>query len=77
MEYEKSDGLSDQHFITCSQCLEVIQPYLTYEVGDAMISNYHCDQCCYSFSIYSITKDKLAEIKGISVPMEMHEMEDK
>ena len=56
-----------------------------------MISNYHCEQCCYTFSIYSITKTKLAEIQGLTAKeigewrtmeeelevMEQHEMEDK
>ena len=79
-----------KNFITCSQCLRKLIPTLEFEKGEAMVSNYHCDKCCYSFSIYSITKTKLAEIQGISPTkakieiladelevMEQHEMEDK
>jgi hypothetical protein len=40
---------------------------------NATASTYHCEQCCYSFSIYSYTK----ELEAISAPMERHEMEDK
>ena len=65
-----------------------LTPTLEYEKGEAMVSNYHCEQCCYSFSIYSITKDKLAEIEGHTISagqwsleeeleVEQHEMEDK
>jgi len=60
-------------------------PTLEYEKGEAMVSNYHCEQCCYSFSIYSITKTKLAEMQDHPVIsdddeiilLEQHEMEDK
>ena len=57
-----------KNFITCSNplCARELKPTLEYEKGEAMVSNYHCEQCCYSFSIYSITKTKLAEIQGIS-----------
>ena len=82
-----------KNFITCSNplCNRQLQPTLEYEKGEAMISNYHCEQCCYTFSIYSITKTKLAEIQGLTAKeigawstmeeelevMEQHEMEDK
>ena len=83
--------MNDKNFITCSQCLRELIPTLEYEVGEAMVSNYHCDKCCYSFSIYSITKTKLAEIQGLTAKeigewrtmeeelevIEQHEMEDK
>jgi len=58
--------MNDKNFITCSQCMRELTPTLEFEKGEAMVSNYHCEQCCYSFSIYSITKTKLAEIQGIS-----------
>ena len=71
-----------KNFISCSQCMRELTPTLGYEKGEAMVSNYHCEQCCYSFSIYSITKTKLAEIQGFPMEeelevMEQHEMEDK
>ena len=82
-----------KNFITCSNplCNRELKPTLEYEKGEAMISNYHCEQCCYTFSIYSITKTKLAEIQGLTAKeigewrtmeeelevMEQHEMEDK
>ena len=77
-----------KNFITCSNplCARELKPTLEYEKGEAMVSNYHCEQCCYSFSIYSITKTRLAEIQGENhfikvadelLPMEQHEMEDK
>jgi hypothetical protein len=79
--------MNDKNFITCSQCLRELipTPTLEFEEGEAMISDYHCEQCCYSFSIYSITKTKLAEIKDYPVIsdddeiilLEQHEMEDK
>ena len=58
-------------------------PTLEYEKGEAMVSNYHCEQCCYSFSIYSITKTRLAEMQdhpvydADEIMLEQHEMEDK
>jgi len=57
-----------KNFITCSNplCARELKPTLEYEKGEAMVSNYHCEQCCYSFSIYSITKTRLAEIQGIT-----------
>ena len=78
-----------KNFITCSNplCARELKPTLEYEKGEAMVSNYHCEQCCYSFSIYSITKTKLAEIQGLEqyplidpvndIVVEQHEMEDK
>ena len=78
-----------KNFITCSNplCARELKPTLEYEKGEAMVSNYHCEQCCYSFSIYSITKTKLAEIQGDKTMkglysieeelLEQHEMEDK
>jgi len=85
-----------KNFITCSQCMREITPTLEnrfvtwtapYENTESMVSNYHCEQCCYSFSIYSITKTKLAEIQGDKTMkglysieeelLEQHEMEDK
>ena len=70
-----------KNFITCSQCMRELIPTLEYEKGEAMVSNYHCEQCCYSFSIYSITKTKLAEIQRFpmeeELEVEQHEMEDK
>ena len=76
-----------REFVTCSQCLRELQPTTQYEMENAMVSNYHCEQCCYSFSIYSITKTKLAEIQGDKTMkglysieeelLEQHEMEDK
>ena len=80
--------MNDKNFITCSQCMRELTPTLELEKGEAMVSNYHCEQCCYSFSIYSITKTRLAEIQhGENYPldnleeelevMEQHEMEDK
>jgi len=73
-----------KNFITCSNplCARELKPTLEYEKGEAMVSNYHCEQCCYSFSIYSITKTKLAEIQRFPMEeelevMEQHEMEDK
>ena len=76
-----------KNFITCSQCMRELTPTLEYEKGEAMVSNYHCEQCCYSFSIYSITKTKLAEMQGDKTMkeiysieeelLEQHEMEDK
>ena len=82
-----------KNFITCSNplCARELKPTLEFEQGEAMVSNYHCEQCCYSFSIYSITKTKLAEIQGLTAKeigewrtmeeelevMEQHEMEDK
>ena len=77
-----------REFITCSQCMRELHPTYQKEIEHSMVSNYHCEQCCYSFSIYSITKDKLAEIQhGENYPldnleeelevMEQHEMEDK
>ena len=74
--------MNDKNFITCSQCMRELTPTLEFEKGEAMVSNYHCEQCCYSFSIYSITKTKLAEIQRFPMEeelevMEQHEMEDK
>ena len=74
-----------KNFITCSNplCARELKPTLEFEKGEAMVSNYHCEQCCYSFSIYSITKTKLAEIQQGSPPdeeyepMEQHELMDK
>ena len=54
-----------ENFVTCSQCLRELHPTIQYEIEHAMIHNYHCEQCCYTFSIYSITKTRLAEIQGI------------
>jgi hypothetical protein len=80
------DGMNFKNFITCCQCMRELTPTLAHEKGEAMVSNYHCEQCCYSFSIYSITKTKLAEMQGTNhfikegdelLPMEQHEMEDK
>jgi hypothetical protein len=75
--------MNDKNFITCSHCLRELQPTIQHEIENAMVSNYHCEQCCYSFSIYSITKTKLAEIQqGFTPeeeyePMEHHELMDK
>ena len=74
--------MNDKNFITCSQCMRELIPTLEFEKGEAMVSNYHCEQCCYSFSIYSITKKKLAEMQDHPVILglperEQHEMEDK
>ena len=76
-----------REFVTCSQCLRELQPTFQHEIENAMVHNYHCDRCCYSFSIYSITKTKLAEIQGDKTMkglysieeelLEQHEMEDK
>jgi len=76
-----------KNFITCSNplCARELKPTLEFEQGEAMVSNYHCEQCCYSFSIYSITKKKLAEMQDHPVIsdddeiilLEQHEMEDK
>ena len=77
-----------ENFVTCSQCLRELHPTIQYEIEHAMIHNYHCEQCCYTFSIYSITKTRLAEIQhGENYPldnleeelevMEQQEMEDK
>jgi len=78
-----------KNFITCSNplCARELIPTLEYEKGEAMVSNYHCEQCCYSFSIYSITKTKLAWMQGDKTMkglhsieeelLEQHEMEDK
>ena len=70
-----------QEFVTCSHCLRELQPTIQHEIENAMVSNYHCEQCCYSFSIYSITKTKLAEIQRFpmeeELEVEQHEMEDK
>ena len=52
-----------REFVTCSQCNRELHPTIQHEIENAMVSNYHCEQCCYSFSIYSITKTKLAEIQ--------------
>jgi len=74
-----------ENFVTCSQCLRELHPTIQYEIDEAMIHNYHCEQCCYTFSIYSITKTRLAEIQAgggagweeeLEV-VEQHEMEDK
>jgi len=76
-----------ENFVTCSQCLRELHPTIQYEIEYAMIHNYHCEQCCYTFSIYSITKTRLAEIQGMiphpdefleeELEVEQHEMEDK
>lgn len=55
-----------KNFITCSQCNRELTPTIQYEIENAMVHNYHCEKCCYSFSIYSITKTRLAEMQGIS-----------
>ncbi len=72
------------NFVTCSHCLRELQPTTQYEMENAMVTNYHCEQCCYSFSIYSITKTRLDEIQQGSPhdnwdfePMEHHELMDK
>jgi len=57
-----------ENYVTCSQCLRELTASLIYEIDNAMVSNYHCEQCCFSFSIYSITKTKLAEINGGTLP---------
>ena len=83
--------MNDKNFITCSQCMRELTPTLELEKGEAMVSNYHCEQCCYSFSIYSITKTRLRELQGKDLNLdalvtntlgealgwEQHEMEDK
>jgi len=76
-----------REFVTCSQCLRELQPTFQHEIENAMVHNYHCDRCCYSFSIYSITKTKLAEMQGDKTMqglnsieeelMEQHELMDK
>ena len=72
-----------KNFITCCQCMRELTPTLKFEKGEAMVSNYHCEQCCYSFSIYSITKTRLAEMQdhpvydADEIMLEQHEMEDK
>ena len=80
-----------REFVTCSQCLRELQPTFQHEIENAMVSNYHCEQCCYSFSIYSITKTRLRELQGKDLNLdalvtntlgealgwEQHEMEDK
>ena len=67
--------MNDKNFITCSRCARELKPTLEYEKGEAMVSNYHCEQCCYSFSIYSITKTRLAEIQQGSQRVEWSESE--
>ena len=76
-----------ENFVTCSQCLRELHPTIQYAIEEAMIHNYHCEQCCYTFSIYSITKTRLAKIQGTiphpetyleeELEVEHHEMEDK
>ena len=74
-----------RNFVTCTQCMRELQPTYQKEIENAMIHNYHCEHCCYSFSIYSITKKKLAEMQDHPVIsdddeiilLEQHEMEDK
>jgi hypothetical protein len=49
-----------------------LTPTLELEKGEAMVSNYHCEQCCYSFSIvWHQNPWQMHEV------MEQHEMEDK
>jgi len=57
-----------ENYVTCSQCLRELPATGIYEIENAMVSNYRCKQCCYTFSIYSITKTKLAEINGGTLP---------
>ena len=57
-----------ENFVTCSQCLRELHPTIQYEIEHAMIHNYHCEQCCFTFSIYSITKTRLAEIQATPHP---------
>ena len=74
-----------REWVTCSQCMRELLPTYQKEIEHSMVSNYHCEQCCYSFSIYSITKKKLAEMQDHPVIsdddeiilLEQHEMEDK
>ena len=64
-----------REFVTCSQCNRELHPTIQHEIENAMVSNYHCEQCCYSFSIYSITKTRLAEIQQGSQRVEWSESE--
>jgi len=57
-----------ENYVTCSQCLRELPATGIYEIENAMVSNYHCEQCCYTFSIYSISRTKLAEINGGTLP---------
>ena len=72
------DGMNFKNFITCSNplCARELKPTLEYEKGEAMVSNYHCEQCCYSFSIYSITKTKLAEMQGDKTMKGLYSIEE-
>jgi len=80
-----------RNFVTCTQCMRELQPTYQKEIENAMMHNYHCEHCCYSFSIYSITKTRLVEMSGKELNLdalvtttigealgwEQHEMEDK
>jgi len=80
-----------REWVTCSQCMRELLPTYQKEIEHSMVSNYHCEQCCYSFSIYSITKTRLRELQGKDLNLdalvtntlgealgwEQHEMEDK